>query len=511
MKKSKKILSLILIILVLSILSFGYLFFTKYKTQYKKIYIASSNNKVENVVQNDKKKIANVEILKVNEWNNGNKKNAQYNINIENISGNTIENWKLDFEVNGDFKVSQIWNGNYNISNGNLTISCEEYNSQIQQNQKVEIGFIAEFEKDINIDTYKLSANNIENSSFKQIENSEKTKKNNLSKKVVYNRIQKNNLIKIMKLGAININQNSCKTPVELHGKLSVKGTDIVDYKGNLFQLRGVSTHSIYEYSEYINIDTFKELRDKWKINVIRIAMYSNPNDGYSSSLHEKVKEAVNYASELGLYVIIDWHILYDNNPNIYKEQAISFFKEMATEFKDNNNVIYEICNEPNGADVTWIKDVKPYAEEVIGKIRNIDKDSIIIVGTPTWSQDVDIVADNKIDNYSDIMYALHFYADTHKEQLRAKLTSAIEKNLPVFVSEFGISSADGNGNINKDEGDIWINLLNDYNISWVCWNLSNKNEASALLKNTCKKLYNFETEDLSQEGVWLLEKLKDS
>ena len=299
------------------------------------------------------------------------------------------------------------------------------------------------------------------------------------------------------------------KTPVEKHGKLLVSGTNLTDSNGKVIQLRGVSTHSISAFSEYINKETFKEMRDDWKINVIRIAMYSDPNEGYSVSLHNKVKEAVQYASELGLYVIIDWHILKDNNPNMYKTAAIAFFKEMATEFKENENVLYEICNEPNG-DVTWEKDIKPYAKEVIEQIRKIDSDSIIIVGTPTWSQDVDIVANDPITEYSNIMYALHFYAATNKDELRKKMEIALKKGLPIFVTEFGISEANGNGKINEDEGNKWIELLNRYNISWVYWNLSNKNETTAILNNLCKKVTDFEESDFSYQGKWLLKKLKE-
>ena len=311
-----------------------------------------------------------------------------------------------------------------------------------------------------------------------------------------------------------NINDESnkidiYKTPVEKYGKLSVNGTNLIDANGEVLQLRGVSTHSVQAFPEYINLDTFKELRDDWGINVIRIAMYTNPGEGYTTSLHDIVKQGVQYASDLGLYVIIDWHILKDNNPNTHKTEAIEFFKEMATEFKNNENVLYEICNEPNG-DVTWARDIKPYAKEVIGEIRKIDSDSIIIVGTPTWSQDVDIVADDPIEEYSNIMYALHFYAATNKDELRKKMEVAIKKGLPIFVTEFGISEANGNGVINENEGDKWIELLNKYNISWVCWNLSNKNETTAILKSSCNKVTGFEESDFSAQGKWLLKKLKE-
>ena len=249
-------------------------------------------------------------------------------------------------------------------------------------------------------------------------------------------------------------------------------------------------------------------MRDSWGINVVRLAMYSDPNAGYSTSIHEKVKEGVKYATDLGLYVIIDWHILNDGNPNTYKTQAISFFNEMTNLYKDYDNIIYEICNEPNG-NVTWQNDIKPYAEDVIREIRNVDKDAIILCGTPTWSQDVDVVANDPIEGYKNIMYTLHFYADTHRDNIRNKAQIALNKNLPIFVSEFGICDASGNGNINEDEANKWIEFLNNNNISWVCWNLSNKNESSALLTPENSKISGWTIDDLSREGKWLLDVLK--
>ncbi len=299
-------------------------------------------------------------------------------------------------------------------------------------------------------------------------------------------------------------------TPVELHGQLSVKGSNIIDKNGDIFQLKGVSTHGIAWFPEYINKQTFLTLRDDWKVNTIRIALYSDPNSGYTTAMHEKVKEGVNYATELGLYVIIDWHILSDGNPNTYKSQATAFFKEMASLYKDNDNILYEICNEPNG-DVKWSRDIKPYAESIIKEIRNIDNDSIILCGTPTWSQDVDVVANDPINGYENIMYTLHFYAATHKADLRNKAQKAIDAGLPLFVSEFGICDASGNGSVDESEANKWIDFLNTNNISWICWNLSNKNESSALLSNSTNKVYDWSLEDLSIEGKWLLNKLTNN
>ena len=180
----------------------------------------------------------------------------------------------------------------------------------------------------------------------------------------------------------------------------------------------------------------------------------------------------------------------------------------MAENYKDETNIIYEICNEPNG-DVQWERDIKPYAQEVIKEIRNIDDDAVIIVGTPTWSQDVDIVAQSPIIGYENIMYACHFYAGTHKEYLRDKIRMALNSGLPIFVTEFGTCDASGNGNLDIDEANTWIDFLNENNISWVNWNLSNKDETSAILSKNTGKTTDWASEDLSESGKWLVEKLK--
>ena len=181
---------------------------------------------------------------------------------------------------------------------------------------------------------------------------------------------------------------------------------------------------------------------------------------------------------------------------------AKTFFAKMAQQYASYNNVIYEICNEPcNGA--TW-GDVKFYASEVIPSIRSYDKDAVILIGTPNWSRDVDEAVKDPVTGYDNIMYTLHFYAATHKEDLQNKLKSAADAGLPIFVSEFGICSDDGNGQVDIDSANSWISLLDSYGISYVCWNLSNKEEKSALLTPACDKTSGFTYEDLSDEGKWL-------
>lgn len=296
-------------------------------------------------------------------------------------------------------------------------------------------------------------------------------------------------------------------------GRLHVKGTKLVDKKGHEVQLRGVSTHGLSWYPQYVNDKCFAKLHDKWGANVVRLAMYTEEYNGYCSGdaknrsdLKKLIKKGVKLAKKHKMYVIVDWHILSDGNPNSHKKEAKAFFREMSREFKGYNNVIYEICNEPNNG-TSW-KEIKSYAKSVISTIRENDKKAVIVVGTPTWSQDVDQAAADPIKG-ENLMYALHFYAATHKADLRNKMTAAINKGLPVFVTEYGICDASGNGAIDKREADRWIQTMDEYGVSYIAWNLSNKQESSSIIKSSCSKVSGFKKSELSDEGRWLYNLLR--
>lgn len=295
-------------------------------------------------------------------------------------------------------------------------------------------------------------------------------------------------------------------TPVQAHGRLHVSGTDLVDAHGAKVQLKGVSTHGIAWFPQYVNKEAFRTLRDRYGINTIRLAMYATKGEGYGPAARKKVYEGVKYASELGMYVIIDFHILADGNPKHYTKKAAKFFKKVAKKYAQKSNVIYEICNEPNG-NITWKKHVKPYAKKIIKVIRKYDKNGIIIVGTPTWSQDVDTAAADPIKGRKNIMYALHFYAATHKEWIREKLKTAHKKGLPVIVSEFSICDASGNGSLDKSSGNAWMKLLDEYNISYCAWSLCNKAESASLIASSCSKTGGWDWNDLSPAGKWYFAK----
>ena len=295
----------------------------------------------------------------------------------------------------------------------------------------------------------------------------------------------------------------------EITSALKVSGSSLTDSGGNPVLLRGISTHGLSWFPEYVNGEAFRQLHEQWGINCIRLAMYTAEYNGYCTGdasnrqrLKNLIDDGVRYATENGMYVIIDWHILSDGNPNTYLGEAKAFFAEMSQKYAGHDNVLYEICNEPNGG-TSWSQ-IKSYAQEVIPVIRENDSDAVIIVGTPNWSQYVEDAADNPVTGYDNIMYSLHFYAATHTDSLRNAMISAIKKGLPVFVSEFGICDASGNGGIDEYQANEWVRVMNEYGVSHIAWNLSNKNETSAIIGSGCAKTSGWDYDELSDSGKWL-------
>lgn len=405
---------------------------------------------------------------------------------VTNGGGRSIDEWTVKLTVPNGFNVTSSWNGKFKLDGSTLTVDNEAYNGVIESGGKADFGFNfsspSEFKP-----PYSITVNGIQTTAESGTAASEENETPASEAKP--------------------LPAPSISGLVKEHGKLSVQGTQLVDKNGNNFQLKGMSTHGLSWFPAFVNKDAFKTLRDDWNTNVIRLAMYTAESGGYCSGgspseLKALVDKGVQAASELGMYVIIDWHILSDGNPRTNKAEAIKFFDEMSLKYKNYDNVIYEICNEPNGG-ASWDGDIKPYAEEVIAVIRKNAPDSVVIVGTPTWSQDIDKAAANPLKE-KNVLYALHFYAATHTDWLRQRLTDCYNKGLPVFVSEFGTCDASGNGSNDFGQTKQWLELLDKYGISYVNWNLANKNETSSAFKESAPADGSWSANDLSEGGAWI-------
>jgi endoglucanase len=293
--------------------------------------------------------------------------------------------------------------------------------------------------------------------------------------------------------------------PVKRHGALKVKGTQLVDKNDKPVLLRGMSIGWHNLWPRFYNAGAVKWLHDDWKCTVVRAAMGVELNDsGYlksPASSAAKIKSVVDGAIKEGIYVIIDWH-----SHNIKLKEAKIFFAEMASLYGKYPNVIYEIFNEPDYE--TW-PEVKAYSEDVIKTIRAIDPDNIILVGSPRWDQEIHLPAADPIRGYSNLMYTVHFYAATHKQELRDRTDDAIKKGLPIFISESAGMEASGDGPLNYDEWQKWIDWMEARGLSWITWSVSDKDETCSVLKKSAASDGNWKESDLKESGIKIREYLK--
>jgi len=304
---------------------------------------------------------------------------------------------------------------------------------------------------------------------------------------------------------SINSNNSSKYRIVDRFGQLRVEGKNIVNQRGEPVSLEGMSMFWSQWIDKYYNYDCINWLRDDWHCEVIRAAMAVS-HSGYLMNPEEEMKKittVIDACIELGIYVIVDWH---SHRAESEQEEAINFFSEIARRYGDKPNILYEIYNEP--LRVSWDKVVKPYHDAVIAAIRNYDPDNIIIAGTPFWSQNVDEAANNPIDD-KNVAYTLHFYAGTHKQWLRDRALLAINKNLALWVTEFGTCESNGSGPIDHGELKTWYDFMEEHNLSWCNWSVSDKKETSAVLLPDANSKGGWSDSMLSESGKLIREKIR--
>lgn len=291
------------------------------------------------------------------------------------------------------------------------------------------------------------------------------------------------------------------------NGWLRVEGTQLCNEKGEPIVLRGMSSHGLQWYGQFAGAKPIANTAS-FGANVFRLAMYTGEG-GYlqdPDKLWAAVTQAADAAIAQDLYVIIDWHILSDGDPMANVAQAEEFFTRAARRYKDVPNVLYELCNEPNGG-VTWEGSVRPYAQRLISAIRKESR-GVILIGSPTWSQDIHRAAEHPLEG-ENLMYTLHFYAGTHGRELRDRIDGCLDKGLPIFVSEWGTSRADGSGGVFLEESKVWLDFLDKRDISWCNWSLCDKNETSAALKPGTSPSAVWTEEALTESGKFVFSRFK--
>ncbi|WP_374275805.1 glycoside hydrolase family 5 protein [Brevundimonas sp.] len=294
------------------------------------------------------------------------------------------------------------------------------------------------------------------------------------------------------------------ETPVERHGQLRVEGNRIVDQHGEPVTLRGMSLFWSQWMPQYYTPETIRWLRDDWRVTLVRAAV-AVPEGGYLEHPERETAKAeavIDAAIDAGLYVIVDWHA-HEPEP----EAAIRFFSHIASKYGDHPNIIYETWNEPL-REHGWGEVVKPYHMAVVPAIRALDPEGLIVAGTPTWSQDVDIAAADPLP-FASIAYTLHFYAGSHRQQLRDKAQAALDQGAALFVTEWGTSEATGDGPIDEAEVRRWWDFMEDNHISQANWSIADKVETTAALQPGASGEGGWTDDQLTESGRLVRDRLR--
>ncbi|ORT57113.1 cellulase family glycosylhydrolase [Streptomyces sp. CB03238] len=388
-----------------------------------------------------------------NQWQGG----FQAGVKITNL-GAPVTGWTLKFTMpDAGQKVAQGWNATWSQSGSTVTAAGVDWNRTLATGAAADLGFTGSF-----------TAANPKPTAF--------------------------TLNGVTCTGSVEEEPPPVPgngTPVEINGQLHVCGVNLCNQYNRPIQLRGMSTHGIQWFSKCYNAASLDALATNWKSDLLRIAMYVQES-GYETDpagFTSRVNNLVDMAEARGMYAMIDFHTLTPGDPNYNLDRAKTFFASVAARNAAKKNVIYEIANEPNG--VSWAA-IKSYAEQVIPVIRAADPDAVVIVGTRGWSSlgvsdgsNESEVVNNPV-NATNIMYAFHFYAASHKDNYRATVSRAASQ-LPLFVTEFGTVSYTGGGAMDRASTTAWLDLLDQLKIGYANWTYSDANEGSAAFKpGTC-------------------------
>ncbi len=178
----------------------------------------------------------------------------------------------------------------------------------------------------------------------------------------------------------------------------------------NWFQASGAQQIPFTKFSEqdFINIKSLD--CDVIRLPINLQAMTSGaPDYKFDPLFYQYLDQAVSWAEELKLHLIIDNHTFdpsvstsTDVGPILIKE-----WKQLAEHYRNRSRYIYyEILNEPHGiTNQLWGK----IQGEVIDTIRTIDTTHTIVVGGAGWNSYNDL---NGLPHYSDnnLLYTFHFY-----------------------------------------------------------------------------------------------------
>lgn len=225
--------------------------------------------------------------------------------------------------------------------------------------------------------------------------------------------------------------------------KLQVVGNHLETVEGKPVSLRGVSLCEPAWQNFRKDIAEASSPKG-WNSNVIRIPVHGKEWErlGAKKYLHAYLDPAVETCKKNKVYCIIDWHEISNWQDETKIARLKRFWSSVAWRYADEPNILYEVFNEPTGPGAmtreNWLL-WREQAQQWVNQIRADAPDTIILVGSPHWSQMPHFAVQDPFEG-KNLAYVMHLYpgwsADTWD-----KFIGNPSKTIPIFISEWGWSS----------------------------------------------------------------------
>lgn len=339
---------------------------------------------------------------------------------------------------------------------------------------------------------------------------------------------------------------------VDRTAKLTTRNSRLYDAAGNLVVLQGVVTWNVGVdgFSTSLSEQSLEKLR-AIGVNCVRVtvqivgvsgvgyvykknlndtgrtgdcsdATHQRTTENYKRQILENLDYAVQNASKLGMYIIVDWGIL-TSDPNQHIADAQEFFGKIAGKYADNPYVIYEICNEPEAS--AWA-DVRSYGEKLIETIRGAGSDGIILLApnhSATHLSNIggaDPIHQPLDDDYAyNVAYSFHCYPGNYTYENESytygwRVKDAYEAGLTVIVTEF--SPMDGTFrnadplSFDMQETDKYLREFREYDIGYCYFRCASSSSSTASYNENLMfrpfidlSVYNWTVDDMTECGKW--------
>lgn len=299
--------------------------------------------------------------------------------------------------------------------------------------------------------------------------------------------------------------------------KLSVSGNAFVNAEGETLVFRGLNTSDPDKLADQRHWNkAYFDAMKSWGANVVRFPVHPRAwrKRGEAAYLN-LLDQGVAWATELGLYVIIDWHSIGNLRTEMYQsrgyettqKETFEFWRTLARHYKDNTTVaFYELYNEPTiqGGKLgtcTWDQ-WKNLNEEMIGIIRANGGTGIPLVAGFNWAYDLAPVRENPIEAEG-IAYVSHPYPQKRSKPWDAQWTADwgfVKETYPLILTEIGFAGEEEPGAhipVISDEsyGDAITSYCDTRGISYVVW-VFDPQWAPSLFRN-------WDYEVLSRQGAY--------